>query len=292
MERYRLFDSLWINAGENLLGMEESRVKKIRGQMSESLVLGLLLAVAGGFFDAYTYLCRGGVFANAQTGNIVLFGARLAEGDWRKALTYLLPILAFAFGVLTAEAVKRRYKSRQNRDINIHWRQIVVMVEIALVVVAAMLPQKLNPTVNIIISFVCAMQVETFRKVRGSAFATTMCTGNLRSGTEQFIIWQQTGDKTAKKKMRNYYSIILIFILGGAIGTLSTHALGEKALLLTLVPLLSDLSSCSLRRSARKSKITEDRHEYKTDRRRHGRHAARQRKTPAGRPVSTRPCAA
>lgn len=239
MEQYRLFDSLWINAGENLLGMEGLRVKKIRGQMSESLVLGLLLAVSGGFFDAYTYLCRGGVFANAQTGNIVLFGARLAEGDWRKALTYLLPILAFAFGVLTAEAVKRRYKSRQNRDINIHWRQIVVMVEIALVIVAAMLPQKLNPTVNIIISFVCAMQVETFRKVRGSAFATTMCTGNLRSGTEQFIIWQKTGDKTAKKKMRNYYSIILIFILGGAIGTLSTHALGEKALLLTLVPLLT-----------------------------------------------------
>ena len=112
MERYRLFDSLWINAGENLLGMEGSRVKKIRGQMSESLALGLLLAVAGGFFDAYTYLCRGGVFANAQTGNIVLFGARLAEGDWRKALTYLLPILALAFGVLTAEAVKSRYKSR------------------------------------------------------------------------------------------------------------------------------------------------------------------------------------
>ena len=52
-------------------------MKKIRGQMSESLVLGLLLAVSGGFFDAYTYLCRGGVFANAQTGNIVLFGARL-----------------------------------------------------------------------------------------------------------------------------------------------------------------------------------------------------------------------
>ena len=45
MERYRLFDSLWINAGENLLGMEGLRVKKIRGQMSESLVLGLLLAV-------------------------------------------------------------------------------------------------------------------------------------------------------------------------------------------------------------------------------------------------------
>ena len=97
-------------------------MKKVKGQMSESLVLGLLLALAGGFFDAYTYLCRGGVFANAETGNIVLFGAHLAEGDFEKALRYLLPIVAFAFGVLSAELVKRRFKSRQNRDINIHWR--------------------------------------------------------------------------------------------------------------------------------------------------------------------------
>ena len=205
-------------------------MKKVKGQMSESLVLGLLLALAGGFFDAYTYLCRGGVFANAETGNIVLLGAHLAEGDWEKALRYLLPIVAFAFGVLSAELVKRRFKSRQNRDINIHWRQIVVTI-------AALLPQSANAMVNIIISFVCAMQVETFRKVRGSAFATTMCTGNLRSGTEQLVIWRQTGDRGAARKMKNYYSIILVFILGGAIGALVTNAVGEKALLLTLVPL-------------------------------------------------------
>ena len=210
-------------------------MKKVKGQMSESLVLGLLLALAGGFFDAYTYLCRGGVFANAETGNIVLLGAHLAEGDFEKALRYLLPIVAFAFGVLSAELVKRRFKSRQNRDINIHWRQIVVLGEMVLVTIAALLPQSANAMVNIIISFVCAMQVETFRKVRGSAFATTMCTGNLRSGTEQLVIWRQTGDRGAARKMKNYYSIILVFILGGAIGALVTNAVGEKALLLTLL---------------------------------------------------------
>ena len=117
-------------------------MKKVKGQMSESLVLGLLLALAGGFFDAYTYLCRGGVFANAETGNIVLLGAHLAEGDLEKALRYLLPIVAFAFGVLSAELVKRRFKSRQNRDINIHWRQIVVLGEMVLVTIAALLPQR------------------------------------------------------------------------------------------------------------------------------------------------------
>ena len=187
-------------------------MKRAHGQMSESLLLGALLAMAGGFFDAYTYLCRGKVFANAQTGNIVLFGANIAEGNWLRAAEYFLPILAFALGV-------------------------VVLVEIVLLITAAFLPQTLNTTVNIMISFICAMQVESFRKVRGSAFATTMCTGNLRSGTEQLVIWAQTGDRNAIRKTRNYYSIILFFILGGAIGALTTAKIGEKALLLTCIPL-------------------------------------------------------
>ena len=101
--------------------------------MSESLLLGALLAVAGGFFDAYTYLCRGGVFANAQTGNIVLFGLELAQREWIRALGYLVPIVACAVGVVVAEVVKHRYKVQQNRDINIHWRQIIVLAETVLV---------------------------------------------------------------------------------------------------------------------------------------------------------------
>ena len=43
-----------------------------RRQMSESLVTAAFLSVSGGLQDAYTYISRGKVFANAQTGNIVL----------------------------------------------------------------------------------------------------------------------------------------------------------------------------------------------------------------------------
>lgn len=42
------------------------------GQMSESLLTASFIILSGGLQDAYTYLCRGKVFANAQTGNIVL----------------------------------------------------------------------------------------------------------------------------------------------------------------------------------------------------------------------------
>ena len=64
-------------------------------QVSESLRLGLVLALVGGYLDAYTYLCRGGVFANAETGNMVLLGIHLAQGHWQGALKYLSPVLAF-----------------------------------------------------------------------------------------------------------------------------------------------------------------------------------------------------
>ena len=49
------------------------------GQISESLALGIFLTLAGGFQDAYSYNVRDHVFANAQTGNIVLLGQNLAD---------------------------------------------------------------------------------------------------------------------------------------------------------------------------------------------------------------------
>ena len=54
-------------------------------QMSESMPLAIFLTLAGGFQDAYSYNCRGKVFANAQTGNIVLLGQNLAQGQWKTA---------------------------------------------------------------------------------------------------------------------------------------------------------------------------------------------------------------
>ena len=65
-------------------------------QMSDAFRTTVFLTLSGGFQDAYTYMGRGKVFANAQTGNIVLMATNFCEGDFAKALRYLLPLLAFA----------------------------------------------------------------------------------------------------------------------------------------------------------------------------------------------------
>jgi uncharacterized membrane protein YoaK (UPF0700 family) len=39
----------------------------------------VILTLANGFLDAHTYLARGGVFANVQTGNVIFFAINLFQ---------------------------------------------------------------------------------------------------------------------------------------------------------------------------------------------------------------------
>ena len=146
--------------------------------MSESIRLGALLAVSGGFMDAYSYIQRDHVFANAQTGNILLFGVNLSEGNFSGAMHYFLPVLAFIAGIASAEFVRMRERNF------LHWRQVSVITEAVILAAVAFFPLSLNLPANALISFACGIQVESFRKIRGNSAATTMCIGNMRSGTQ------------------------------------------------------------------------------------------------------------
>ena len=201
-------------------------------QMSDSFRIGAILAAVGGFLDAYTYLARGQVFANAQTGNIVLLGVHLSEGDFKKALSYLVPILAFVAGVFVDEWIKHRLEGK----LALHWRQTVLLIEILALVVVIFLPLgKTDAFANALVSFICAMQVQSFRKFHGMPNATTMCTGNLRSGTDHLVKYFQTKDPSLREKSFHYYSIILFFILGAAIGAVGTKLWGSTALVICCI---------------------------------------------------------
>lgn len=206
--------------------MDNSILSKEK-QMSENFILGVMLALTGGFLDAYTYLARGGVFANAQTGNIVLLGVNVAKSEWSGALHYIVPILAFALGILISEIVKSTLKQSRH----MHWRQIIVLAEIILLVICGFVPSGSgNTLVNTLISFVCSLQVESFRVINGNTVATTMCTGNLRSGTELLFLGIRKKDRKIAVKSLTYYGINFFFLVGAIIGAALTSLFDEKSI--------------------------------------------------------------
>ena len=207
------------------------KLKLFEKQASESFLTAIFLTLSGGFQDAYTYSCRGEVFANAQTGNIVLLSLAIFKRQWDVAIKYLVPVLSFVAGIATSTSVQIHLKNNRK----LHWRQIVLIMEISLLFAVAFIPSNLQFLANALVSFVCAMQVQAFYKVEGNSYASTMCIGNLRSGTQAFCKYVSSKDRRVLKKALTYFSVIFIFAIGAGVGGISTYYIGYKSIWISCI---------------------------------------------------------
>ena len=180
--------------------------------IAESLVFGLALAFSGGLMDAYSYLFRGGVFANAQTGNILLFAVNLTRGEWIAALGFLTPVAAFSVGITISYLLKCRFPSGRSR------RVFALAAEILLFAVVAFVPQSQNNVANALISLACGIQLEAFGVINANNVATTMCIGNLRCAIENLLAGCVKSERGALRKAGVYAAVICAFAVGAAAG--------------------------------------------------------------------------
>lgn len=203
---------------------KESVLKNI--PIHETLQVGVYLALVGGFLDAYTYIAHGGVFANAQTGNMVLIGIYAVQGHFMQAFYCLFPISAFFMGVVVTEYFRRYYTPLQF----VEWQHLVIIIEIALLFGVGLIPRRIpNIAVGVAISFICSLQVNSFRQTKGLPYSTTMCTGNLRSAAEKFFLYATSGDRIAKEGAIRYFAVIAAFCLGAALGALLATVWGGRS---------------------------------------------------------------
>jgi len=179
--------------------------------------------------DAYSYLFRGQIFANAQTGNLLLFGTNLAQGCFIESLHYLLPACVFVAGIIVSDMLKYYIPHRKP-----HWRQVSIAIEMIMLVIACFVPKSMNMAANALISFGCGLQVESFRTFRGNAIATTMCIGNLRTGTNHLDRYVLTKDIADMKLCLLYYSTIVFFVIGAVIEAFLLKVYADKALLFSV----------------------------------------------------------
>lgn len=206
---------------------------------SRSYLSAILLTLAGGYLDAYTYYVRDGVFANAQTGNIIKLGIVIAEKQNGRIMYYLLPVLAFILGVFASLCIENFF---EKKDIPVPRRAVLAM-EILMMIIISFLPrtETCNIAANVMVSLLCAMQMQSFQIFKNQGIATTVATGNLRKATEYLYYGIRNRDRKQIRLSMIFFGIILLFILGVILGALISQFMGIHSILIPALLLSADI---------------------------------------------------
>lgn len=193
------------------------------------------LIFIAGFYGAFTYSIRGGVFCNAQTANFVLLAMAIGNGKWSEALYYLVPMSAYLLGAIMSEALPKPMKKLKL----IRWDTLLIFIEMIVVIGLGFIPEKAPYQISqIAINFICSMQYNTFRQAQGIPMATTFCTNHVRQvGIGLWSGLKSNGDKAQLKKSFEHFIMLLFFTLGGVASTVLCNLILGKAIWFSLIPL-------------------------------------------------------
>lgn len=194
---------------------------------SESFLLAVILAAAGGFLDGYTYIGRGNVFANTQTGNLILLGVNMARGRLTASISYIVPVTAFLLGTYITENISIRYGGLKH----LGWRQIVVALEALVLILISFMPHYSDNVANAMVSFACAMQFDAFRTMNGVPFSSTLSMTNMRGAIEYMTNYREDCDTEKISRSFEYLITVLVFTLSVFIGSRLTYKYDDSAVL-------------------------------------------------------------
>lgn len=216
------------------MNREKDKVQEVDYlECEKKWVFDTLIFVAG-FYGAFTYSIRGGVFCNAQTANFVLFAMEIGKGNFKQALYFLIPMGAYLLGAAVSEILPKPMKKLGL----IRWDTFLIMIEMFAVIILGFIPESAPFQISqVIINFICSMQYNTFRQAQGVPMATTFCTNHIR----QVGVWMTKAIKYKDKKYRNrmfdHILMLLCFVLGAIISTFLCIKLLGRAIWFALIPL-------------------------------------------------------
>ncbi len=197
-------------------------------------VFFVLMGVAG-FFGAFTYSIRGGIFCNAQTANFVLFAMALGNAQWKHALYFLVPMSAYFLGAVLSEALPNSIKKLQF----IRWDTLFILIEMIVVVFLGLLPESAPVQISqVAINFICSMQYNTFRQARSVPMATTFCTNHWRQVAIAMTKAIRHRDAAYLPRMTQHLCMLLVFVVGGVLSTILCNLFLGKAIFVALIPLM------------------------------------------------------
>jgi uncharacterized membrane protein YoaK (UPF0700 family) len=219
-----------------------SSVSSMRGtppeRPEEGLLVALVLGLAGGYIDAYTWITHG-VLANAQAANLVFLWVNAVAMQWQEAFHFVPSLFAFFIGGVISSWLRRVAGARAG--------QLSLLVEVAMLILIGVLHNRVPQLVGALgISMVAAMQASIFTRVEGSVYSSTMITGNLRQAIEgAFALVARDPQIGLLRKSCVYMGVCAMFGTGAAAGAFLTERVQALTLIVPIAALLLVLLLCA-----------------------------------------------
>ncbi len=199
---------------------------------SDSYIIAAILFFIGGYQNTYTYLNCGKIFANLQTGNMVLMSINFAQGNYTLALRYLVPLSCFVLGCIVGTIFNIKFKKK----IRMHWRSPLLLIEMICVIVVGFIPDEYDLISAAIITFNSALSLEAFRTVEKRPLPTTMMIGNMRKCVDHLTRYVILHKKEDLKEFVIIFTLLLTFLIGCVVMAYINTYLNLKSILV-LIPL-------------------------------------------------------
>jgi uncharacterized membrane protein YoaK (UPF0700 family) len=195
-----------------------------------SVAAASALTAAGGSMDAWVYMDHGHVFANAQTGNVVLFGIHAAAGDFSDAARHVPSMIAFILGLVSSRLTEAGLKKA-----GLNSRNVRLTVECFLLVALAMTASRLpNAAVTACVGFIAAVQITSLSHIGDVRFNTGMTTGNLLGAFSAAIaVLSDPASKEDRIRAIALGSMCFTFAAGAVLGGFCTLHFSDRTLFVT-----------------------------------------------------------
>ena len=212
---------------------DKSVLTEKRGIGSEITVdwyLHGMMSFMGGFIGAYSIGSRMGLFASAQTGNMI----HIVECLYGRNGKELIFRIGFAAVFASALVISYLLKNKKGCDL----RGSCMAVDGAALIIMSLIPVSAEPLVSIYpLAFAASFQWGTFSGTNGYNSSTIFSTNNFRQfvwGVTEFVC---SGSSEAQKRGVYYGITLFMFLSGSFLGFASVDWLGIKGGLLGLIPL-------------------------------------------------------